>query len=181
MAAIVGSEIQTRLSTKSGAAGNTTAGSANSSLGKYAATTVWAGGSLHDLFDQISGSENQAGSVEYRCIFVHNTNGNNPAQNVRVSLLSEVAGGATLSIGVDPTAASPVGSAAAQALSVANETTAPAGVSFSSPTTYAAGVDLGTIPVGHVRALWIRRAASNTAAVSNDGGVLQFDIDTGSL
>ena len=139
MAAIVGSEIQTRLSTQSGAAGNTTAGSANSSLGKYAATTVWPGGSLHDLFDQISGSENQAGSVEYRCIFVHNTNGNNPAQNVRVSLLSEVAGGATLSIGVDPTAASTVGSAAAQALSVANETTAPAGVSFSSPTTYAAG------------------------------------------
>ena len=56
MAAIVGSDIKTRLSTTSGSAGNSTAGTPGGSLGKYMSTTDWAGGSLNDLFDDISGA-----------------------------------------------------------------------------------------------------------------------------
>jgi hypothetical protein len=96
-------------------------------------------------------------------------------------LSAEVAGGASIAIGVDTTAASALGSATAQALTIANETTAPAGVTFSAPTTAAGGISLGSIPVGNVRAVWVRRTAANTAALSGDGVTLAVSGDTGSL
>jgi hypothetical protein len=181
MAAIVASDIVWRYSVTTGSAGNTTAGTANGSLGKYISTTAWAGGAANDLFDDISGAENAASTVDYRCIFIYNSNAANAYQNAVMYLSAEVAGGASIAIGVDTTAASALGSATAQALTVANETTAPAGVTFSAPTTAAGGVSLGTIPVGNVRAVWVRRTAANTAALSGDGVTLAVSGDTGSL
>ena len=181
MAAIVASDIVTRYTVTAGSAGNTTASSAGGSLGKYASTSVWSGGALNDLFDDISGSENAASTVDYRCVAIYNTNASNSAQNVTAYISAEVAGGASIAIGVDPTAASAVGASSAQAVTIANETTAPAGVSFSSPTTYATGVAMGSIPVGQVRMLWIRRTATNSAALSADGVTLTIAVDTGSL
>jgi hypothetical protein len=181
MAAITGSEILLKYSVTTGAAGNSTAGTAAGSLGKYISTTAWAGGSANDLFDDISGAENAASTVDYRCIFVHNSNAANALQNAVAYLSAEVAGGASIAIGADTTAASALGSASAQALQVANETTAPAGVSFSSPTTAGAGVALGSIPAGQVKAFWIRRTAANSAALSADGVTIAISGDTGSL
>lgn len=181
MAAIVAGDIAWRYSTTAGAAGNTTAGTALGSLGKYISTTAWAGGVAQDLFDDISGSANATSQVDYRCIFIYNSNGANAYQNAVVYIASEVAGGASIAIGVDTTAASALGSATAQALTIANATTAPAGVTFSSPTTAATGIALGTIASGSVRAFWIRRTAANTAALSNDGVTLSTSGDTGSL
>jgi hypothetical protein len=94
---------------------------------------------------------------------------------------AEVAGGASIAIGPDTTAASALGSATAQALTIANETTAPAGVTFTAPTTAATGIALGTIGSGQVKAFWIRRTAANTAALSGDGVTLGISGDTGSL
>mgnify|MGYP007046557095 CR=1 FL=1 len=143
MAAITSGEILLKRSIKTGTAGNQSAQTdANASLGKYISTTQWTGGSANDLFDDISGAENAASTVDYRCIFVHNSNAANALQNAVVYLSSEVAGGASIAVGADTTAASALGSASAQALEVANETTAPSGVSFSSPTTAGAGLSL---------------------------------------
>jgi hypothetical protein len=181
MAAIVAADIAWRYSTTAGAAGNTTAGTALGSLGRYISTTAWAGGVAQDLFDDLTGAANAASQVDYRCIFIYNSNAANAYQNAVVYIASEVAGGASIAIGVDTTAASALGSATAQALTIANTTTAPAGVTFSSPTTAATGIALGTIPVGNVRAFWVRRTAANTAALSNDGVTLSTSGDTGSL
>lgn len=181
MAAITASDIVWRYTTTSGSAGNTTASTASGSLGKYASTSVWAGGSANDLFDDISGAENAASTVDYRCIAIHNANTANALQNAVAYISAEVAGGASIAIGVDTTAASAVGSATAQAVTIASETTAPAGVTFSSPTTSATGVALGSIPAGYVRCLWVRRTAANTAALSGDGVTLAVTGDTGSL
>lgn len=181
MAAIVAGDIAWRYSTTAGTAGNTTAGTALGSLGKYISTTAWAGGVAQDLFDDLSGAANAASQVDYRCIFIYNSNAANAYQNAVVFIASEVAGGASIAIGVDTTAASALGSATAQALTIANVTTAPAGVTFSSPTTAATGIALGTIPVGNVRAFWVRRTAANTAALSGDGVTLSTSGDTGSL
>lgn len=180
MAAITSSEILFKYSV-SAAAGNTTAGTAATSLGDQISTTAWAGGAANDLFDDISGAENAASTVDYRCIFVHNSNAANALENAVVYLSAEVAGGAAIAIGVDTTAASAIGSASAQALTVANETTAPAGVTFSSPTTSGTGLALGNIPAGSCKAFWIRRTASNSAALSNDGVTIAVTGDTGSL
>jgi hypothetical protein len=181
MAAITAGEILLKYSTTAGAAGNANTGTANGSLGKYISTTAWAGGAANDLFDDISGAENAANTVDYRCIFVHNSNTANALQNAVAYISAEVAGGASIAIGVDPTAASVLTSATAQALTIANETTAPAGVTFTSPTTAGAGIALGSIPSGQVKAFWIRRTAANSAALSGDGVTITVQGDTGSL
>jgi hypothetical protein len=181
MAAIVAGDILWKGSV-SAAAGNTTAqANPNLWLGDQISTTAWAGGALNDLFDDITGAENAASEPEYRCVFIHNNNGANAYEDPRVYISAEVANGASIAIGVDTTAASALGAATQQALIVADENTAPAGVSFSSPTTYAAGVALGNIPFGSVRAIWIRRTAGNNAALSADGVTLAVTGDTGSL
>lgn len=181
MAAITSGEILFKRSV-SAAAGNTTAQSdPNASLGDQISTTKWTGGSLNDLFDDVTGAENAASDVEYRCIFVHNSNASNVLENAVVYLQSEVGGGANIAIGVDPTAASAIGAATAQAVTVADENTAPAGVTFSSPTTAGTGVSLGNIPAGSCRAFWIRRTATNSSALSADGVTIAVAGDTGSL
>jgi hypothetical protein len=164
------------------AAGNTTASSAAASLGDQVSTTQWNGGAANDLFDDISGAENAASTVDYRCIFVHNSNANNALQNAVAYLSAEVAGGASIAIAADNIAPSALASASAQAAAIANETTAPTGVgAFSSPTTAAAGIALGNIGAGQVKAIWIRRTAANSAALSNDGVTIAVTGDTGSL
>lgn len=182
MAAIVAGDILWKYSTASGSAGNSLTSSANASLGKYVSTSAWAGGSVNDLFDNVSGAENAASTVDYRCIFIHNNNGANPYENVVVWLSAEVAGGTSIAIAIDNIAASAIGSASAQSATIASETTAPTGVgAFSSPTTAGSGLSLGTIPVGQCRAIWIRRTAANSAALSGDGVTLSIQGDTGSL
>ncbi len=182
MAAITAAEIVFRYSTKAGTAGNALASTANDSLGKYISTTAWAGGAANDLFDNISGAENAASTVDYRCIFVYNTNTANALQKAVVYLSAETAGGASIAVASDNIAASAPGATAAQADTIASETTAPVGVSaFSSPTTAGTGVALGDIPANSVKAFWVRRTAANTAALSNDGVTIAVTGDTGSL
>ena len=180
MSAITSGEILFKYSVAA-AAGDTTSGTAAASLGDQVSTTQWSGGGANDLFDDISGAENAASTVDYRCIFVHNSNASNALENAVVYLSAEVSGGAGIAVGADTTAASALASGSAQALTVANETTAPAGVSFSSPTTAGSGVALGTISPGQVKAFWVRRTAANTSALSGDGVTIAVTGDTGSL
>jgi hypothetical protein len=176
--AITAADILFKLSVKTGAAGNTTASTPADSLGKYISTTAITDASLHNLFDQISGDENAASDVEYRCYFVHNNHGTLTWENVVVWLSSEVAGGAVAAISVDTTAASAVGASAAQAKEVADESTAPATQTFTAPTTKGTGLSIGNLTAGQVRAIWVRRSAANTAAVDSDGVTIRCEGDT---
>jgi hypothetical protein len=176
---IIATDLLWKLSTKSGSAGNSLTSTAAASLGKYISTTAWAGGVKNDLFDDVSGAENAASTVDYRCVFIHNAHASITWQSGVVWLTSEVPGGVTYAIGIDPAAASAIGSAGAQAAEIANETTAPAGVSFSAPTTSGTGLSIGNLAPGQCRAIWIRRTAANTSAVNNDGVTLQITGETG--
>jgi hypothetical protein len=184
MTAITASEILFKYSVKTGSAGNSVVGTAAGSLGTWISTTQWAGGSANDLFDDISGAENAASTVDYRCIFVHNSNTANVLANAVVYLSAETAGGASISIAADTTAASALASGTAQALTATTETAPGAGVTgltYTSPTTAAGGVSLGSIGIGQVKAFWVKRTAANTAALSNDGVTIAVSGDTGSL
>jgi hypothetical protein len=184
MAAITSGEILFKYSVKTGSAGNSTAGTAAGSLGTWISTTPWAGGSANDLFDDISGAENAASTVDYRCIFIHNSNSANALQNAVVYISSEVAGGASIALAADTTAASALAAGTAQALTATTETAPGAGVTgltYSSPTTAGTGVSLGNIPAGQVKPFWIRRTAANTSALSGDGVTIAVSGDTGSL
>lgn len=176
--AITASDILFKFSVKTGSAGNSTAGTAAGSLGKYISTTQITDATLHNLFDVITGDENAASDVEYRCFFVHNNHGSLTWENVVVWLSSEVAGGASAAIAVDQVAASAIGSASAQADEVVDESTAPSGESFSSPTTKGTGLSIGNLTAGQCRAIWVRRTAANTAAVDNDGVTIRCEGDT---
>lgn len=182
MTAIIASEIVFRFTTTAGAAGDTTANTTVSTfLGKYAATSAWAGGGTNDLFADITGAQNAASQVDYAGLAILNNNTANAMQNTVCYLSAEVAGGASVAVGADTTAASAKGAAGAQLVTIASNTTAPAGASFSSPTTLGTGIALGNIPVANVKGLWVRRTAANTAALSNDGVTLAVGCDTGSL
>src|ERR1044072_9366049 len=161
--AISSSDILFKLSLKTGSAGNSAPQpDPNASLGKYISTTQLSGTALNNLFDNISGAENAASTVDYRCVFVHNSHATLTLQNAVVYVSAEVSGGASVAIAVDNTAASALGSASAQADQITNETTAPTGVgAFSTPTTSAAGLSLGSIPACPTRAVCGRGPGAN--------------------
>lgn len=176
---ILSTDLRLVYSTLTGSSGNSTAQpNPNNSLGRWASTTQWSGGTLNDLFDDVTGDDNANQVVDYRCVFIHNNHSSLTLIAPKFWIASEVSGGANIAIGVDLTAASSYGSSTPQALQVANENTAPAGVAFSSPTTKTAGLNLGDLPAGQVKALWIRRTATNSAALNNDGATLQLEGDS---
>jgi hypothetical protein len=160
------------------AAGDTTGGTANTSLGDQVSTTPIPDATLHALFDVITGPENALSEAEYRCIFVHNNHASLTWENVVVWLSAETAGGAVAAISVDTTGVTAKGAATAQAKSIVDENTAPAAQTFSSPTTKGTGLAIGNIPAGSVAAIWIRRTAANTSALNGDGVTIRCEGDT---
>jgi hypothetical protein len=160
------------------AAGDTTAGTAATSLGDQISTTQITDATLHNLFDVVSGDENAASEAEYRCIFVHNNHGSLTWENVVVWLSAEVAGGAVAAISLDTGGVTVKGLGSAQAKTIVDENTAPASQTFSAPTTKAAGLVIGNIPAGSVAGIWVRRTAANTAALNADGVTIRAEGDT---
>lgn len=176
---IASTDLLYKYSVVSGTAGNTVAaGAAGSYLGKYVSTTQIVDATLDNLFPDITGDENAASNVDYQCIFIHNNHATLTLQNAVVWLAAIVAGGANNGISVDSTAASAVGSASPQALTIANKNTAPAGLTFSTPTTKSAGLAVGNIGPGQVRAIWVQRSATNSAAQNSDGCTIRVEGDT---
>jgi hypothetical protein len=171
---ITRSELHHLYSVKTGSAGNTTAGTMAGSLGKYVSTTHIAD-TPTILFPNVSGDDQAAGRIWYKCTFFKNTDLAITWETVRLYLPSQMDGGAAVAIGVDPTAASDHGSPSAQALEIANDSTAPAGVTFSAPTTRATGLDLGNIGPNQVKAVWWRQTALPTAFGDNDTWAWQID------
>ena len=142
-------------------------------------STQWTGGTIRDLFDDITGDENAASDVEYRCIFIHNSHGTLALTNAKVWLSAEVAGGASVALALDGTGVVSATSASAQAERIANENTAPTGETFTSPTTKAGStISIASLGAGQCVGLWIRRTAANTAALAADGFTLQVQGDS---
>ena len=183
---IVAGDIKFKLSTRGGSAGNQAAGFPSLSLGKYISTSEITSAELNNLFDDISGEENAALDVQYRCIFIHNAHGSLDLGNVRLWISAEASGGADIAIAITeiggpPSWTSPINQAAAQAEEIANGSTAPVGLSFFYPDSQVTGqeiADPSTLESGHCVAFWIRRTAADTAAMTNDSFTLMIEGDT---
>lgn len=176
---IAASDILLLLSTTAGAAGDTNTGTPGSSLGKYVSTTTIDDDVEGELFTPATGEQNAASLVQYQCVFVKNAHATLTLTGAKVYVESEVSGGATVAIAIDSTAKSDADSASAQALQIANDTTAPApALTYSTPTTPAAALTLGDLAPDEVKALWVRRSLANTAAKNNDGFRLTVFGDT---
>jgi len=189
MTAIVAGDIAFLLAAPSASAGYATAGTPGSSWGKYMSNSQLSSTPLDNLFTDITGAQNAAQQVDYACVFIlNNTASGNSMLNTVLWLptSADVAGGTTVQVAADPTAASVKTSSTAQAVVITASTNAPAGVSTwvsnvatdpASPS-YTGGIQLGTIPAGSCRAFWVKRTATNSAPVNNDGFGWQIDFDT---
>lgn len=176
---IASTDLAFKLSVTAGAAGNSTAGTAAGSHGKYISTTVLPDGVLDNLFDDVTGDENAASNVDYKCLFIHNAHATLTLQRTVVWLFSEVAGGANTAVALDNIGVTPIGQAGPQASTILNEDTAPVGVGvFSSPATKATGLLIGDIPPGSCAPIWVKRSATNSAAQNSDGVTLRVEGDT---
>ncbi len=176
--AIASGDLLFKLSVTTGSSGNTTAqGNVNNSLGKFMSTTQITDATLNNLFDNISGDENASGIIDYRCLFVHNNHASLTLQSAVVWMSAEVSGGASGAIALDGSGVVTKG-ATGQAQSIANETTAPTGLSFSAPTTKGAGLAIGDIAAGSCQAIWVKRMAGNTIAVDADGLSIKLEGDS---
>lgn len=147
--------------------GGATNANPNASLGGVKSSTVVPLG----LFDDVTSSESEAGDVEYRCIYVHNSHGSLTMQNSVVyieqnTLLDRIAIAA--------------GSSAIGAIeqTIVDEGAAPTGVTFSQPSAREDAIELGNIPPGQYKAVWIRRSVAASSGASNDTYNLRVECDT---
>lgn len=159
---IASTDIQIRLS---GGAANPVG---NAALGGVKSSNV-ASTALDGLFDQTAAAEAAAGDIEYRCIYIHNAYANSVA-NAKVYIGSNTPSPTT-------TIAIGLGTAAVNGTeqTIANEDTAPVGVTFSEPATQGAGIVVPTLPTGQHVALWLRRTI-NTATAATAGDAYQLAV-----
>jgi hypothetical protein len=128
----------------------------NASLGGAKSSTEVADNIDNNLFDDVSGAEHTAGEVTYRCIYVHNNHGT-------ITLTGALAWIQSDTSGADSDISIAVGTAAVNGTeqTIADEDTAPSGVSWSdAATSRATGLALGDLPAGQHKAVWIRRTIS---------------------
>jgi hypothetical protein len=161
---IAASDIYCRLS---GGASNA---NANAALGGAKSTT----NAPTRLFDDVTSTEASAGTIEYRCVYVHNGHASLTLQGAKAWAPSNTPSTSTIvEIGVGTSATN------GTEQSVANERTAPTGVTFAPAATFAAAVDLGDIPPGQHRAIWLRRTVTAGAvALASDPVTIRATGDT---
>lgn len=162
---IINTDIKYKLS---GGAGNTDP--AASLGGARSSTDAGAG-----IFDNVTSAEAAAGDIEYRCVYVNNTHGSLALLAPKVWIQANTpSADTTVEIGIGTTA---IGTGNEQ--TVADEQTAPSGVTFTAPTNEAGGISLGgDVPAGHHKSVWIRRTVTTAAAAANDSFTLRVKGDS---
>ena len=143
---------------------------ANASLGGAISSTT----APSALFDPVSSAQAAAGLVEYRCIYVRNNHGSLAMLEPNRIFIQANTPSATTTIALG------LGTSAQGGVeqTVANEGAAPAGVSFSEPTDFASGINLGEIPAGGHRAVWVRRTINAGTAATSDTYNFRVTCDT---
>ena len=160
--AIVSTDIQYRLS--GGASNSDTALSLGGVKSSVAAS---------NYFDDVSSAEASAGDTEYRCVYVHNNHGTLSLIGAKVFIQTNTPSSDTdVAIGLGSSAIN------GTEQTVADESTAPTGVSFSAPTTFAGGLAIGDLAAGAHKAVWVRRTVNAGAAAYADSFTLRVQGDT---
>lgn len=161
----------------SGGSGNT---DGNASLGGAISTTE-VPTSINDLFDAVTGQEASDGSIEYRCIYLKNTNGSSTLSDIALWIQANTTSAyTTLDIGLDPAGIGDGSSTGvATQASPTDEVTAPSGVTFNhspAPIDLSSGLAIGNLDAGEVQAIWLRRTVTAGApALSSDDATLRIE------
>jgi hypothetical protein len=165
--AIVATDIKWPLS---GGSSNT---DPNAALGGAASSTEIVDATSDNLFDDVSGAEATAGDVEYRGFYVKNGHATLALSNTKIYISSLTSSASTeFDIGLATEATNTT------MATIANESTAPSGVTFSRPTDYTGGLAIGTLNAGDRKGVWIRRTVTAGASPASDAGTLKVEGDT---
>ena len=186
MTAIAPSDIQWFLSNPTAGTGFSGTGTPGASLGKYMSTTQvfnQVPAPLDNLFLDLTAAQNSALQVDYQCVFMMNNTatGNFMHQPfVWLPLQFYTPGGVNLAVGKDPTGPVPFNQAAAQAVSIITNTTAPTGVSqyFSATNVYTSGLLVPDIPPQYCIAIWVQRTATACPPLSPQSFALECTFAT---
>jgi hypothetical protein len=118
--------------------------------------TITITNSLNNVFGSVSAADSLVGKVVYRCLFVKNAHATDTASGVKLFISQLTTGPDEIDVGLDPAVVGN-GVSTGVAAVIGNESTAPAGVTFSRPVTSTAGLSIGTLLAGQVKAFWERR------------------------
>lgn len=158
---------------------NNTSGNLVGSIGGAISTTQITSGQLHDLFDAVLASEAQAGRIEYRCIYVVNSNTTpQTLYDARVFVQTNtVSADSSIEIALDPAA---VGTDST--ISLTDELDSDnklSGLTFSPASDFDNGLVIGDVAGnGGKNAIWIKRTINAGASAANESAVIQFQGDT---
>lgn len=144
----------------SGGAANT---DPNAALGGARSTTTQiTSASLHNLFDIVNSTEANDGDTEYRCFYIVNAHGSLTLQNAKIWISTDGTGADT-----DVAIALAGEGVNGTAETVANESTAPVGETFTTPTTEGGALSIGNIPAGQHQAVWVRRTVNALSSAAS--------------
>lgn len=152
-------------------------GVAATSLGGAISNNGITDASANNLFDDVSGAESAAGDVEYKGIYIRNNDGSRTLVDARIYISALTSSADTeLDIALADEAVSTT------IETIADESTAPVGPTFSRPTTYAGGLQLngstGLGPSGVYKGVWVRRTVTAGAAAAADSGTIKVEGDS---
>lgn len=151
----------------------------NQSLGGCVSGTEIPNATLHNLFDVVTGDEASAGDTEYRCIFIKNDNASGEtAYNMRIYISSQTSSPDTsLEIGLGQQVNASANDTCDEQ-QIANEDTAPTGVTFSAATE-TSPLNAGDINAGNYVALWVKWIVNaGAAAYDNDTTTITVKCDS---
>ncbi|MEQ1704405.1 MAG: hypothetical protein ABL867_00360 [Rickettsiales bacterium] len=146
----------------------------NAALGGAISTTQIVDATVANLFDNVSSAESAAGDTEYRCFYVKNTHATLTLQAAKVYIQTNTPS-------ADTSAEIGLGTSAVNGTeqTVANESTAPSAVTFSSAAGSGNALSIGNIPAGQHKAIWLKRIVNAAAAAYNsDSVIIRVEGDT---
>lgn len=132
---------------------------------------------VNSVWDNISKAESFAGDTEYRCVYLINSHPSESLVGVKEWIQVQPIGADSLAIGLDQ-AGIGNGSTTGVATTVANESSAPAGVTFSAPSGSGTALSVGTLGPGEAHAVWERRTvpADTSVATSADTSEIRIEV-----
>jgi hypothetical protein len=164
--AIVATDIKKYLS---GGAANS---NVNLSLGGAISSVEIVDNTLHNLFDKVTGTESEAGNINYRAFFVKNTHATLTYEAVKVYIQTNTPSATTeVKIALAGEAGSPIET-------IALETTAPVGESFVTADGLANGLSIGDLAPGAVKGIWVKWEVTAGSLAVADSVTLEFSGDT---
>ena len=147
-----------------------TGGAANAdpslSLGGVISSVQLTDATLENLFANVSPAQALAGCTHYRALSFKNASALTAYGAVVFISQETTSADTTIEIAYDPTGTQ----------SIVNETTAPAGLSFSTPLSLSAGIALGDVAASGVRRIWFKRTVAPGAAQASDSGKITCTV-----